>query len=74
MGLMADKEQVLTGAGPYNWARYGSFINFTTTACPRESSLDSAKDCAVLQLFCRCVYSLDRALHSPNLGVFHKAF
>ncbi len=49
MGLMADKEQVLTGAGPYNWARYGSFINFTTRACPRESSLDSAKDCAVLQ-------------------------
>ncbi len=55
MGLIGDNEQALRRTGPDNWAWYGSFINFMTTAWPRESSLDSAKECAVLQLFCVCV-------------------
>ncbi len=69
MGLIGDKEQALRRTGPDNWAWYGSFINFMTTAWPRESSLDSAKECAVLQLFCVCVYSLNKALHKVRKSV-----
>ncbi len=64
MGFMEDKEQALTGIGPDNWAWYASsFINFMTTAWPRESSLDSAKECAVLLLFCVCVCTLSTRLY-----------
>ncbi len=69
MGLVGDKEQDLTRNGPDNWARYGSFIHFMTTAWLKESSLYSAKECAVLQLFCVCVYSTDKALHIPFCSV-----
>ncbi len=61
MDLVGDKEQALTGTGPDNWARYRSFINFKTTAWPRESSLDSAKECAVPQSF--CAFSLSTRLY-----------